>query len=192
MCLKRHIGILISMPLTQSIEIKGASANDFEPLAKDVYPFELVDIELVTEAGYQTEEMQDKLKFEFACLEEAPLAGGTSLYGRRMWKRVTLKLTGGKKPSSLYTLLTGVLNRAITPEELKDPKAVFTDTFLNALIGKQVRLSIGQKPGEKDPSKIYNTIDAYLPVKEVYPAFDKEKSKALGEKMKAEAATPTF
>lgn len=165
------------MPITQPISITGAPANDFKPLPKDVYAFELIDIELVTEQGYQTEEMVDKLKFEFACLEEA-------FYGRRLWQRASLKLTGGKKPSTLYTMLSEILGRQFTKEELANPSDFLSSDFLNSLIGKQLRLSVGQKASEKDASKINNKIESYLPAKQVYPKFDKEKSKALGEAMK--------
>lgn|SRR3990167_3951486 len=167
------------MPITSPVTITGASANDFLPLPKDVYPFELIDIELVNEKGYQTEEMEDKLKFEFACLDEAN-------YGRRLWKRCTLKLTGGKKPSALFTMLTEVLGRQFTKDELSDPSKFLSSDFLNSLIGVQLRISVGQKPKESDPTKINNTIDSYLPKKESYPAFDKEKSKALAEQAKAQ------
>lgn len=171
------------MPIQQPINVQGASATDFKPLPKDVYPFELIDIELVTEQGYQTEEMQDKLKFEFACLEDAN-------YGRRLWKRCTLKLTGGKKPSALYTMLTEVLGRPFTKEELSNPSAFLSSDFLNSMIGKQLRISVGQKPKESDPTKINNTIDSYLPAKEKFPAFDKEKSKAMAEQVKNAPGVP--
>lgn len=173
------------MPLDKEIKITAGDKTDFEPLPKDVYPFELIDIELTSEPGYQTDAIEDKLKFEFACLDEA-------FYGRRIWKRCTLKVVGGSKPSNLFTLLVGVLNRQLTADELKNPESVFSTDFLNALIGKQIRLSLGQKASEKDASKISNTIESFLPAKEQLAPFDREKSKALGEKAKAggSAAAP--
>lgn len=163
--------------LNQPIAITGASAANFTPLPKDVYAFELIEIDLVSEKGYQTEELQDKLKFEFACLEEA-------YYGRRMWQRATLKLTGGKKPSTLNVLLSSLIGRQFTKEEFDHPEKFLSAEFLNSLVGMQVRLALGQKPKESDPSVINNTIDSYLPKKQSYPAFDKEKSKALAEAAK--------
>lgn len=172
------------MPINVPITILGASAKDFKPLPKDVYPFELIDLELVSEKGYQTEELVDKLKFEFACLDDSTLPDGTSLYGRRIWQRATLKLSGGKKPSTLNVLLSGILGRQFTKEELDHPEKFLSAEFLNTLIGKQVRLALGQKPKESDPSQINNTIDSYMPAKQPYPPFDKEKSKQLAEAAK--------
>lgn len=169
------------MPLSQPINVQSASQTDFKPLPKDVYAFELIDIELVTEKGYKTEEMVEKLKFEFACLEE-------EFYGRRIWQRATLKLTGGKKPSTLNILLSGVIGRQFTKDELDHPEKFLSAEFLNSLIGKQVRLALGQKPKESDPSQVNNTVDSYMAAKQTYPAFDKEKSKALGEAAKSKAA----
>ena len=166
------------MPINVPITITGAATKDFKPLPKDVYPFELIDIELVNEQAWQSEEMVDKLKFEFACLDEA-------FYGRRIWQRATLKLTSGKKPSTLFTLLSEILGREITKDELKTPAKFLSAEFLNTLIGVQLRLSLGLKAPNNE-GKVNNSVDSFLPKKQDYPAFDKEKSKALAEKAKAE------
>lgn len=160
------------MPISKQISVQGKASGNFPPLPKDVYPFELIDIELVTEQGYQTEEMVDKLKFEFACLDE-------SLYGRRLWQRTTLKFVGGKKPSNLYVMLAEIIGRPFTSEELAHPENFLSSEFLNSLIGKQLRIAVGQKVSESDPNKINNKIESYMPAKQQFPPFDKEKSKAM-------------
>lgn len=162
------------MPVEQSdvkVYAPESSAKSFENLPKDVYQFELIDIEVKEQTKWQSTEVENVFVFTFSIVED------TELYGRRMWQYASQKLSSFKDGSNLYKTLCGLLGRQLTEEECSDPMGFCTADFMNSLIGKQVRLSIGEK--KKDDGTLKNIIESYLPVKEELPAFDEEKAKAM-------------
>ena len=161
------------MPVSENLKVVGSESGDFEPLPRDVYTFELIDVEEETRTKYQLDEEEEVIKFTFACIEDGPY------YGRRIWRRATPKLSGGKKPSNLFSVLSGLTGKQYTREECKKPELIASPTHLNDLIGTQVRLSLGQKTSETT-GKINNTIESFLPVKKKLPKFDPDK-KPTGE-----------
>lgn len=159
------------MPIDTGLNIAGQQVNNFVLVPNDVYQCELVDIKMVQEKAWESEELENKLRFIFAVIEEGPY------YGAKFFKTVGQKFTTGKKSSNLYILLSGILQRNFTFEECRDAAKILTNEFFNNLIGKQIRLAISQSPGKKDPSKTYNNIDSYLPVKAMLPPFNPAKVK---------------
>lgn len=162
------------MPITGSVSVSGSSAKEFAPMPVDVYQFELLDVEAKEGLKWGSEETETKLSFTFVCVEEG------QYYGRRVWRNSNTKFVGGTKPSNLYTIVTGITQRQFSKEECANAENVITMDFLNSLIGTQMRLSIGQSVSPTN-GKTYNSIQAYLPVKQQLPAFDASKQPVKAE-----------
>lgn len=155
-----------------------AEDKEWELLPVDVFQFELLDIDKKMQTKYQSTEEEEVLVFTFAVVEEG------EHYGRRMWQYATPKLSKYKGGSNLYKTLVGLRGGVpFTDEECATPEVTCSDDALNSLIGKQVRISVGQKP--KKDGTLKNTIESYLPIKEELLAFDSEK---VGEGAAAPAA----
>jgi hypothetical protein len=162
------------MPLDANTKmpVTGLSKMARKPLPKDVYQVELIDIESKMGKKFQSEEMEEKLSFTFAIIEN------TSFYGRKIWQNTNMKFSTGKKSTKLFEVVCALAEEEYTAKDCENPDFITAD-FLNSFIGKQLRLSIGQQPGATDPTVIFNTIDAYLPVKEQLPAYSEEKAKKV-------------
>lgn len=172
------------MPLDSNTKLEPimpSADGVFEPLPEDVYQFELIDIDTKEGKKYMSEEMETQLVFTFAIVEDG------NWYGRRQWVYASQKLSSYKDGSKLYNLLKVVMGREITKEEEANPASLINPDFLNTLMGEQVRMTVVQYD-KKDGSK-GNKVKGFLPVKEKLPAFDKEKSKEMAEKRKADSAT---
>jgi len=155
------------MPVS-GVEVTVPEGKIFEVLPKDVYSAELLDVEYKEGTKWMSEEKQMQLVFTFVILEEG------EHYGRRMWQYCTQSLSKFKGGSNLYKTLVG-LNGGVefTDAQCANPDSIASDEILNGLIGKQVRLTIGQK--EKQDKTLKNTIESYLPIKKELPPFDESK-----------------
>lgn len=159
------------MPVS-GVKVVVSEGKSFDPLPTDVYQCELLDVEYKEQKAWKSEDMEDVLVFTFAVIEEG------EHYGRRLWQYAKPKLSKFKGGSNLYKVLVGLNGgKQLTDEECAMPEVVCSDDALNDLIGKQVRLSVGQK--EKQDKSIKNFVESYLPVKAVLPAFNQ--SKVVGE-----------
>lgn len=156
------------MPIMSLPTVEGATKREFDLLPKDVYQVEVMDVESIQEKAYQSDEIVDKFKFTFVIIEDG------KYYGRRLWKNTTTKFSGGKKPTGLFQVLSGVLQKEFSKEESENPASWMTLEFFNSLIGRQVRLSISHKTSE-ETGKTKEVIESYLPVKTQLPAYSKEK-----------------
>ena len=148
------------MPV-QGSRVSVSEGKEFEVLPKDVYQCELLDIKLETQKKYQSEETEDVLNFIFVVVDEG------AHYGRQLRQYATQKLTKYNGVSNLYKVLVGLNQGKDLSDE--DMKNIPGDDELNALIGKQVRLSVGQK--EKTDKTMRNVIEAYLPIKAELPRY---------------------
>ena len=148
------------MPV-QGSRVSVSEGKEFEVLPKDVYQCELLDIKLETQKKYQSEETEDVLNFIFVVVDEG------AHYGRQLRQYATQKLTKYNGGSNLYKVLVGLNQGKDLSDE--DMKNIPGDDELNALIGKQVRLSVGQK--EKTDKTMRNVIEAYLPIKAELPRY---------------------
>lgn len=156
------------MPVS-GVKVVKQEEKVWDILPNDVYQAEVLDIELKEEKKWNSEEIINKLVFTFVVVEEG------EFYGRRLWQYATPKLTKFKGGSNLYKVLSGIAGRQLTDEECASPEDTCSDEALNALIGKQVRLTVGQK--EKKNGELKNIIDGFMPVKTALPAFvPKEKT----------------
>jgi len=153
------------MPVS-GVQVTVPETREYELLPKDVYQVELLDIENKTEPGYQTSELEDKLVFVFAVIEDG------ENYGRRQWKNCTTKLSKFKGGSNLYKTLVGLNGgKEFTDAQVASPETIASDDVLNALIGKQVRLSIGIVEKQTKKGEFKNVIESFLPIKSKLPAY---------------------
>lgn len=105
-----------------------------------------------------------------------------------MWQYCTPKLSKYNGGSNLYKVLVGLNGgKELDDNAFENPSVTLSDEKLNALIGKQVRLSVGQKA--KQDKTMKNVIDAFLPVKEELPAYVKseEKERNISEEVDFDA-----
>lgn len=156
------------MPITKGLDVKTPEGKAFPAMPKGVYPFELIDVSLVEKKKYQSEELEMKIQFKFACIKEGPY------YGRFIWRDVSQKLSKFKGGSNLYNVLKGILNREITEEEIANQKEVMGMEFYNSLIGTQLLLVVGQNTSEQT-GKVFNSIDSYLPIEAKLPMYNPER-----------------
>lgn len=154
--------------ITKPLNVAGAKAKEFELLPKDVYQVELQDVEVKEQTKYQSTETQEVLNFTFVVIEDG------KYYGRKIWQTCSQVMANGKKQSNLYKVMAALEGREFTVEECVDPAFLNDEAFMNGQVGKQLRLTIGQKVGEQS-GKMKNFIDSFLPVKTLLPKFDKTK-----------------
>lgn len=166
---------MISKPLN----VAGQSKKEYELLPKDVYQVELLDIELKEQQKYQSQETEEVLNFTFVVIEDG------KFYGRRLWQTCSQKLVGGKKQSHLYRVMSAFLEREFTQDECETPMDFLNEDLLNSLVGKQLRLTIGQKVSEQT-GKTKNFIESFLPVKAALSGFDANRVVKTDEQPKLE------
>jgi len=155
------------MPV-QGVNVVVPEGKEFEVLPVDLYHTGLLDVEYKEQKAWGSEEMEPVLVFTFVVIAEG------EHYGRRLWQYAKPKLSKFKGGSNLYKVLVGLNGGAqLTDEQCAVPEVTCSDEALNALIGKQVRLSVSQKA--KQDGSLKNVIDSYLPAKEVLPTFEAEK-----------------
>lgn len=143
----------------------------YPPLPADVYQFEITDIKETMKPSFNDPEVTEPaLKFTLRCLEDGPN------YGAHQWVEPTIKLSGGAKPSKMYSFLSVVLGREFTKEECNKQEEVLTRDLFLSLLGAQVRLtlSVVKKDGDAVGK---NKIEGFLPVKTQLPEFDPDKVK---------------
>lgn len=170
------VGHIKNFMINKPLNVEGTAKKEYELLPKDVYQVQLEDIELKEQQKYQSLEMQEVLNFTFVVIEEG------KYYGRKIWQTCSQKMAGGQKQSNLYKVLSALEGREFTIDECINPSFLNDVDFMNGQIGKQLRLTIGQKVGEQT-GKMKNFIDSFLPVKTKLPAYNKEQrpSEATGE-----------
>lgn len=175
------------MPITGKLSVSTAEKKVFDPIPKGIYQFELVDITLKEGKKWNSEETEEKLSFKFACLKNG------EFYGRYIWKDVSQKLSKYKGGSALYIVLTGLLDRQLTDEEVDNAKEFLSPILLNDLIGMQVILALGQAESEKSKT-IYNTIESIQKAETTLPKFNPElrQEKQAAASVAKPAAEPDF
>jgi hypothetical protein len=154
------------MPLSPTTEMKVPEKKDWPLIPEDVYQVEITDIaEDVTE--YIKGEKKDVFKFEFTLIEDGPN------YGRKLWSRGSrvspIPYKSGKNPLT-WKVASAVAKHPLTEEEGK----AYTIAMLNALIGKQLRVTVSVSAPKAD-GKQYNNIDSFMMTKAELPAFDEKK-----------------
>lgn len=152
------------MPLDERFSMPKQEMKSYDPLPAGVYQVELTDIEMKDGTDFQGNPAQN-LSFTFVVIEDG------ENYGRKLWANASRKFVGGTKPSNLYKITTGILNKQFTKEECASSDEWLTFIFLNDLLGKQNLLAVSQKDKQTGGKK--NVIDSILPAKSLLPAYAK-------------------
>lgn len=153
------------MPVS-GVQVSVPEQKEYELLPKDVYQAQLLDIENKQETAWQSTELVDKIVFTFVIIEEG------EFYGRRMWQHCTTKLSKFKGGSNLYKVLVGMNDgKDFTDAQIASPEEIAGDDALNALINKQVRISVGVTEKQTKKGEFKNVIESFMPVKSQLPEF---------------------
>lgn len=168
--------------LTEDIKIEKKEKEEYEPLPKDVYQVQLVDIESKTGPTYDTrnkpeeeQEMETVLSFEYALLEG-------ELRTRRVWANFVptyLYISSKNGKNKLYRIIEALIGQEITPEI----EATMDTAFLNSLIGKQCRVSV--EPKTKN-DKTFNNITDWLKANAVLSPLTESELKGNSDEVKVE------
>lgn len=162
------------LPSNQSIEKK--EKMEFAPLPPNVYQVELLDISLEQRPKYkEPETLENVYSFQFVLLSGKD-KDGIDLRGRNVWANFVpsfFYVSGTYGKNALYKIVEGMLGREISQLEHEN----MTTDFINALVGKQVRVLIENKASKQ--GKVFSNINNYLPVETLYNALTaEEKEKA--------------
>jgi len=140
--------------LDKKLEIKTDTGTEFEIIPEDTYQAVIDGIELVEQPKYRKpSEMEEVIAFRFALLSEDP-----EINGRLVWKRIKPVVNAGfknGKASSLYSLLKTVFKKE------PDMEKIYTETDINSMLDKQLRLLVEVKKTQKD-GREYNKVGNFL------------------------------
>ncbi len=154
------------MPLPANAEMKTPEKKEWPVIPEDVYQVEITD--LTAEEKEWKGEKKEVFKFEFTFIEPG------EYYGRKMWKagsRVSPLPSSNNKAPLTWKVASAVAKHPLTEEEGK----AYTIADMNALIGKQLRISVMVTPPKE--GKQYNNVDSFLMAKVQLPPFDESKVK---------------
>lgn len=176
--------------ITEEIEITNKEKAEYPPLQKNVYQAQIFDINLKDATGQYSKPGEKVFTVQFTLLDG--MEKEKSLRGRNVWDNFipTYLYIGKSGKNKLYGIIEAVLGRDVSPNEV----ANFDKSFVNSLIGQQVRIMVEPK---KVGDRIFDNITDYLSVStklnELTPE-EKEKSK-VKEKSKiaeVEETIPTI
>lgn len=147
-------------------------SGGFDPIPMDKYTAQIVDVNYKMCSKYKSTEMEEKLEYKFAILDDKPLnENGDSTRGRFMWSRVRQVISS---KSSLYKLAKAVYGRDLTSEEQKE-----VAENPQVLVGKQITIMVEQT--EKD-GNVYSNITSYSKVsKQLTPVENTPKEQVIVE-----------
>lgn len=170
------------MPV-QGVKVFTPEGKEFEVLPEEVYHAEVLDVEFKMQKKWQSDEEESTLVFTFVVIEDG------EHYGRRLWQYATPKLTKFKGGSNLYKVLTGLYGRQLTDDECASPEETCSDDAINDLIGRQVRLGVGQKV--KENGELKNIINSFFKVKkgDELPSYVQAEKDADAPKVQPKAST---
>lgn len=166
--------------LDESIKIERKQAQEFQPIPADMYQVELLSVDAVKKATYETRNApEDQKKYENVLNFQFTLLEGELRAVRSVWMNFVptfLYISSKKGKNKLYKIIEALIGRELSPEE----EATLDAKDLNALIGKQCRVLIENKTvGEKTYSNIANLV----PAKSTLPPLTgEEKQKATVKK----------
>lgn len=161
------------MPVSRDFEVTKPKSKSYELLPKDVYHCEVLSVDNKKKPSWEDANvLEDKIEFTFVAIEDG------DHYGRRLWKDVNPILSKYKGGSTLYLILVALNKdgKEFTDEEVADIEKLAGPEALNNLVGKQIRLTVGQKEKKSKPGEFYNAIESFLPVKKDIDSFSQEKS----------------
>lgn len=180
------------MPITDPIKVEKKEAADYPPLPKDVYQVQLLDVTSKQNPTYDTrnkseaeKEYETIFSFQFVLLEGIQQATEkeVSLRGRNVWANFVpsyLYCSAKNGKNKLYRITEAFLGRDLTQED----EMTMDADYLNALIGKQCRISV--EPKTKGDKTFDNITDWLKANSQLTPLTDEEKEKATVKEKKGD------
>ena len=161
------------MSIDANFRVVKEEKKTYPPLPKNIYPVEILAIDLVDAKGKYSKPGDKNFSFQFTVL--AGKDKEENLRGRNLWDNFvpTTLFEGKKGKCSLWRIAEAVLGRELTQQEMSEG---FDGTFINSLIGKQIKVynSHNLKNGTT-----YNLITDYMSADVLQPALSaEEKDKA--------------
>jgi len=174
--------------LDETLEVSEREAIKYDPIPKDIYPAELLDITAQTKPTFDTknkpeaeQEMETVMSFQFVLLDGKD--GDKNLRGRSIWYNYVpdyLYISAKNGKNKLFRATEALLARPLTQED----KDNMGGAMLNTLVGKQCRLSI--EPVVKG-EKTYNNITDCLKAGTLLNALTPEEKEKATPKEKGSA-----
>ena len=138
------------MPIPTNYNPPKREFKEFPVITPGIYKVKIGDIELIKDKPNYNDPtvLEDRYKFEFVIVEG-------DFAGQKVWKETSVSLNPGYKgqPSTLYTLFCAAYRCVLTDDEAQSVSVA----DVNSLVGKEVNLSIINKPS-KDGSKTYSNV----------------------------------
>lgn len=163
--------------INEELTFEKKETKSFTLLKNDIYPVELVDVNIEEKQKYQSTEIEKVISFEFAVLSGKDVEGNdarTRLLSKN-FVPVYLYISSKKGKNWLYKVVEALINRELTQDE--EAKGITSKT-LNFLIGKQCRVLLEKVASKKDPQKFYSNISNILPIETpINSLTDEEKLK---------------
>lgn len=156
------------MPVDASLRFPEPKKLDLPLIPSDLYQVQLLDVTVKELENRKTREMEPKLSFKFAILDEG------AWYGRFLFVTSAMSLN---MKAHFFKMFPAIVGRQPTKEEIAAPHKVFTGDFINSMINTQLRVMVSQEPLENDANTLRNKITSFAPVKAQLPAYDEEKAK---------------
>lgn len=163
----------------------GVTYKPIEP--SEMYQVEIVKIGIKANKYYdmlpkeqQTPDRKYNVSVEFAILNDG------EFYGRRLWQDCSPKVYPARdqyQATTLYKIINAVFDSFMDKVACESFSAELSEN-LKTLVGKQVKVAI-ENIVNPETNKTRSKIKTFYPVKKQMPKFDAEKSKAMGEMLKA-------
>lgn len=143
--------------INEEITIEKREKKEYPPIPKNVYPAEILDVNLNEAKGKFAQPGEKVFSFQFVLLDGKDK--GESLRGRSVWANFvpTYLYIGKNGKNDLYNIIEAVLERELEMEE----EANFDKSFINSLIGKQLRIMVEPRVTDKGT---YDNITNYLEI----------------------------
>lgn len=178
--------------ISEDFKVERKEMAEFEVLPENVYQVEILDVNSGERPTYDTRNKPDSekeyekvFKFQYTLLGGKD-RDGNSLRGRSVWANfvpATLYISSKNGKNELYQVIEAVIGRNLTPEE----EVRMDGSFINRLIGKQIRIGIKNKPSKKDANKIFSNIETYYSADDQMAGLtDEERAKAAVKNDKSE------
>jgi len=178
--------------INDNFQIPKEEAKIYPNLPENVYPVEILDINVEKTATFETKMLSDDkkvyentLNFQFTILEGRDEAQEKEehkeLRGRNIWKNFikTSLFLGKNGKNVLWKIIEATIGRELTKEE----EMTFDSSKLNGLIGQQLKVFIENKVNKNDSTKVYDNPIKFMKIEvNKTPLNDEEKENSRVKK----------
>lgn len=164
--------------ISEDIQVEKREKKEYPPIPKNIYQAQIFDINLADAKGKYAKPGEKVFVFQFTLLEGTD--GNNELRGRNIWHNFvpTYLYIGKNGKNDLYRIIEAVNKKELSFEE----EATFDKHYINALIGKQLRISIEPV---RSGDKVYDNVVDYFAINSKLPELTaEEKEKSVVKKKK--------